>query len=51
MPTRYGNTILLTDELPNGQMVDEWEAITEKTVKTSLEVYTCDIFRDVFLNV
>ena len=35
---RYGNKILVTDELPNGQMVDQWESVVSDTVKTPLEV-------------
>ncbi|XP_047316660.1 paladin-like isoform X2 [Impatiens glandulifera] len=37
--SRYGNKILVTDELPDGQMVDQWEPITNDSVKTPLEVY------------
>jgi len=37
--SRYGNKILVTDELPNGQMVDQWESVISDTVKTPLEVY------------
>ncbi|XP_010245398.1 PREDICTED: paladin isoform X2 [Nelumbo nucifera] len=36
---RYGNKILVTDELPDGQMVDQWELVTHDSVKTPLEVY------------
>ncbi|KAF6164668.1 hypothetical protein GIB67_035103 [Kingdonia uniflora] len=36
---RYGNKILVTDELPDGQMVDQWEPVTNDFVKTPLEVY------------
>ncbi|KAL7200196.1 hypothetical protein ACSBR1_032173 [Camellia fascicularis] len=36
---RYGNKILVTDELPDGQMVDQWEPVTRNSVKTPLEVY------------
>ncbi|XP_057966265.1 uncharacterized protein LOC131156522 isoform X4 [Malania oleifera] len=36
---RYGNKILVTDELPDGQMVDQWEPVTCESVKTPLEVY------------
>ncbi|XP_028052477.1 paladin isoform X4 [Camellia sinensis] len=36
---RYGNKILVTDELPDGQMVDQWEPVTRDSVKTPLEVY------------
>ncbi|RAL42001.1 hypothetical protein DM860_018175 [Cuscuta australis] len=36
---RYGNKILVTDELPDGQMVDQWEPVTRDLVKTPLEVY------------
>ncbi|KAF3633898.1 hypothetical protein T459_02648 [Capsicum annuum] len=36
---RYGNKILVTDELPNGQMVDQWEPVTYDSVKTPLQVY------------
>jgi len=35
---RYGNKILVTDELPSGQMVDQWESVVYDTVKTPLEV-------------
>ncbi|KAL3531572.1 hypothetical protein ACH5RR_010894 [Cinchona calisaya] len=37
--SRYGNKILVTDELPDGQMVDQWEPVTLASVKTPLEVY------------
>ncbi|KAK3150056.1 hypothetical protein QOZ80_3AG0227260 [Eleusine coracana subsp. coracana] len=37
--SRYGNKILVTDELPSGQMVDQWESVRSDTVKTPLEVY------------
>uniref|UniRef100_A0A6N2L7X7 Tyrosine specific protein phosphatases domain-containing protein n=2 Tax=Salix viminalis TaxID=40686 RepID=A0A6N2L7X7_SALVM len=36
---RYGNKILVTDELPDGQMVDQWEAVSCDSVKTPVEVY------------
>ncbi|KAI3517914.1 hypothetical protein L1887_17136 [Cichorium endivia] len=36
---RYGNKILVTDELPDGQMVDQWEPVTPDSVKTPLQVY------------
>nr|GFC17788.1 paladin isoform X2 [Tanacetum cinerariifolium] len=36
---RYGNKILVTDELPDGQMVDQWEPVTPESVKTPLQVY------------
>ncbi|KAM7276899.1 hypothetical protein ACFE04_018765 [Oxalis oulophora] len=36
---RYGNKILVTDELPDGQMVDQWEPVSCDAVKTPLEVY------------
>ncbi|KAK3002159.1 hypothetical protein RJ639_021697 [Escallonia herrerae] len=36
---RYGSKILVTDELPDGQMVDQWEPVTCDSVKTPLEVY------------
>ncbi|XP_010544899.1 PREDICTED: paladin-like [Tarenaya hassleriana] len=36
---RYGNKILVTDELPDGQMVDQWEPVSSDSLKTSLEVY------------
>ncbi|XP_027365720.1 paladin-like isoform X2 [Abrus precatorius] len=36
---RYGNKILVTDELPDGQMVDQWESVSYNSVKTPLEVY------------
>lgn len=36
---RYGNKILVTDELPDGQMVDQWESVSCNSVKTPLEVW------------
>ncbi|KAJ6803183.1 paladin [Iris pallida] len=36
---RYGNKILVTDELPDGEMVDQWEQLMNDSVKTPLEVY------------
>ncbi|KAL5792093.1 hypothetical protein ACOSP7_000687 [Xanthoceras sorbifolium] len=36
---RYGNKILVTDELPDGQMVDQWEPVSCDCVKTPLNVY------------
>ncbi|WOL11986.1 paladin [Canna indica] len=36
---RYGNKILVTDELPDGQMVDQWELVMPDSIKTPLEVY------------
>ncbi|RHN49114.1 putative protein-tyrosine phosphatase [Medicago truncatula] len=36
---RYGYKILVTDELPDGQMVDQWEPVSCDSVKTPLEVY------------
>ncbi|XP_021280191.1 paladin [Herrania umbratica] len=36
---RYANKILVTDELPDGQMVDQWERVSFDSVKTPLEVY------------
>ncbi|XP_044494094.1 paladin-like isoform X3 [Mangifera indica] len=36
---RYGNKILVTDELPDGQMVDQWEPVFSDSVKTPLDVY------------
>ncbi|WJX79948.1 hypothetical protein P8452_63011 [Trifolium repens] len=36
---RYGNKILVTDELPDGQMVDQWEPVSCDSIKTPLEVY------------
>lgn len=40
--SRYGNKILVTDELPDGQMVDQWEPVSHDSVKTPLEVmHTC----------
>ncbi|XP_010035529.2 paladin isoform X2 [Eucalyptus grandis] len=36
---RYGNKILVTDELPDYQIVDQWEPVSRDSVKTPLEVY------------
>ncbi|KAK3404221.1 hypothetical protein EUGRSUZ_K00541 [Eucalyptus grandis] len=35
---RYGNKILVTDELPDHQIVDQWEPVSHDSVKTPLEV-------------
>ncbi|KAK9035697.1 hypothetical protein V6N11_077730 [Hibiscus sabdariffa] len=37
--SRYGNKILVTDELPDGEMVDQWVRVSCSSVKTPLEVY------------
>lgn len=36
--SRYGNKVLVTDELPDGQMVDQWEPVMHDSVNTPLEV-------------
>ncbi|GAV64973.1 hypothetical protein CFOL_v3_08488 [Cephalotus follicularis] len=36
--TRYGNKILVTDELPDGQMVDQWEPVSCDSVYEELQV-------------
>ena len=35
---RYANKIMVSDELPDGQMVDQWEPIGPDSVQTPLEV-------------
>lgn len=35
---RYKKKVLVTDELPDGQMVDQWEPIGLDSVQTPLEV-------------
>lgn len=37
--SRYGNKILVTDEMPDGQMVDQWELVSHDSIKSPLEVY------------
>uniref|UniRef100_M4FCR7 FBD domain-containing protein n=1 Tax=Brassica campestris TaxID=3711 RepID=M4FCR7_BRACM len=37
--SRHGNKILVTDELPDGEMVDQWEPVSNESLKTMLEVY------------
>ncbi|KFK34389.1 hypothetical protein AALP_AA5G138900 [Arabis alpina] len=37
--SRYGNKIPVTDELPDGQMVERWEPVSTDSLKTLLEVY------------
>ncbi|KAH0902920.1 hypothetical protein HID58_042423 [Brassica napus] len=38
--SRHGNKILVTDELPDGEMVDQWEpVVSNESLKTMLEVY------------
>ncbi|CAI5457453.1 unnamed protein product [Closterium sp. Yama58-4] len=36
---RYSNKIMVSDELPDGQMVDQWEPVGPDSVQTPLEVY------------
>lgn len=36
---RYGNKILVTEELPDYRFVDQWEPVSRDSVKTPLEVY------------
>ncbi|XP_024527697.1 paladin isoform X2 [Selaginella moellendorffii] len=36
---RFGCKILVCDEMPDGQMIDQWEPITDASVLTPLEVY------------
>ncbi|CAN6916500.1 unnamed protein product [Brassica oleracea var. botrytis] len=37
--SRHGNKILVTDELPDGEMVDQWEpVVSNESLKTMLEV-------------
>lgn len=44
--SRYGNKILVTDELPDGQMVDQWEPVSCDSVKTPLEVLPLKLISD-----
>ncbi|XP_010515498.1 PREDICTED: paladin-like isoform X2 [Camelina sativa] len=37
--SRCGNKILVTDELPDGQMLDQWEPVSPDSLNTLLEVY------------
>ncbi|KAH7442546.1 hypothetical protein KP509_03G093600 [Ceratopteris richardii] len=37
--SRFTNKVLVNDELPDGQMVDLWEPVTQDSVQTPLEVY------------
>ncbi|KAJ7298358.1 hypothetical protein O6H91_03G019600 [Diphasiastrum complanatum] len=37
--SRYGNKIMVSDETPDGQMIDQWEPISKDSIKTPLEVY------------
>jgi hypothetical protein len=36
---RYMNKVMVSDELPDGQMIDQWEQIGQGCVQTPLEVY------------
>eukprot|EP00250_Pteridium_aquilinum_P010976 c19759_g1_i1 orf=495-4313(+) len=36
---RFSNKVLVNDELPDGQMVDQWEPVSSDSVQTPLEVY------------
>ncbi|EEF47124.1 conserved hypothetical protein [Ricinus communis] len=35
---RYGNKILVTDELPDGQMVDQWEPVSRDSANEELQL-------------
>lgn len=35
---RYANKMMVSDELPDGQMIDQWEPIGPDSVQTPLEV-------------
>lgn len=35
---RYQNKVMVSDELPDGQMVDQWEPIGQDSIQTPLEV-------------
>jgi hypothetical protein len=35
---RYMNKVMVSDELPDGQMIDQWEQIGQDCVQTPLEV-------------
>ncbi|KAJ7557303.1 hypothetical protein O6H91_05G121100 [Diphasiastrum complanatum] len=37
--SRYANKFMVSDETPDGQMIDQWEPIDEDSVKTPLEAY------------
>lgn len=35
---RYQSKVMVSDELPDGQMIDQWEPIGQDSVQTPLEV-------------
>ncbi|KAG6550760.1 hypothetical protein Mapa_007664 [Marchantia paleacea] len=37
--SRYQSKVMVSDELPDGQMIDQWEPIGQDSVQTPLEVY------------
>ncbi|KAG0594286.1 hypothetical protein M758_UG064500 [Ceratodon purpureus] len=36
---RYSNKIMVSDELPDGQMIDQWEPVGPNSIQTPFEVY------------
>jgi hypothetical protein len=37
--TRYAKKIMVSDELPDGQMIDQWEPVGPNSIQTPFEVY------------
>lgn len=35
---RYANKIMVSDELPDGQMIDQWEPVGPNSIQTPFEV-------------
>jgi hypothetical protein len=36
---RYANKIMVSDELPDGQMIDQWEPVGPNSILTPFEVF------------
>jgi protein-tyrosine phosphatase len=37
--TKFANKIMVSDELPDGQMIDQWEPVGPNSIQTPFEVY------------
>ena len=44
LSSSFTNKVLVNDELPDGQMVDQWEPISFNSVQTPHEVYPREMF-------
>ena len=44
LSSSFTNKVLVNDELPGGQMIDQWEPISFNSVQTPHEVYAREMF-------